>query len=97
MNDEPVEIPIEDTLDLHTFLPKEVPILIPEYIEVCREKGFEEVRIIHGKGTGVLRERVHSILRKLTGKTVVSFELADRSGGDWGSTVVKLMPPDPPE
>lgn len=85
---EPVEIPIEGVLDLHTFRPSEVKDLVPEYLDLCREKGIFSVRIIHGKGTGVLRESVHSILRKLA--SVESFRLAMEDGGGWGATNVRL-------
>jgi DNA-nicking Smr family endonuclease len=87
---EPVILSIEDTLDLHTFHPREVGALIPDYLEACREKGVLEVRVIHGKGKGFLRERVHAILQRLD--WVAEFHLADREGGDWGSTVVRLRP-----
>src|SRR5690606_19827058 len=61
----PVEIPIDGVLDLHTFHPREVNDLVPHYLEVCREKGILEVRVIHGKGTGTLRRTVHAILGRL--------------------------------
>lgn len=87
---EPVEVPVDGTLDLHTFHPREVKDLLPEYLILCQEKGILEVRIIHGKGTGALRETVHSILRKLP--EVLSFRLAGEDGGSWGATVVMLRP-----
>jgi len=59
------EVPIEGTLDLHTFRPEDIKELIPDYIEECRERGINRVRIVHGKGTGVLRNIVHSILEGL--------------------------------
>jgi len=62
---EPVEIPIDGILDLHTFHPKEVKELVPDYLKACREKGIYSVRIIHGKGTGTLRKIVQSILSRL--------------------------------
>jgi DNA-nicking Smr family endonuclease len=86
-----VEIPIDGTLDLHTFNPREVRELLPAYIDECREHGLHEVRVIHGKGTGMLRETVHSILRKLPG--IHSFKLADETGGSWGATIVQLERP----
>ncbi len=86
-----VEIPIDGTLDLHTFNPREVKELLPAYIEECRERGIFEVRVIHGKGTGMLRETVHSILKKLPG--IRSFKLADETGGSWGATIVQLERP----
>ncbi len=86
----PVVIPIEDTLDLHIFHPRDIPSLIPEYLDLCRRKGILQVRLIHGKGKGVLRERVHAILSGL--EWVSGFSLADRLGGDWGATIVTLRP-----
>ncbi|HMK60423.1 MAG TPA: Smr/MutS family protein [Dissulfurispiraceae bacterium] len=85
-----IEYPIDGILDLHTFNPKEVKELLPFYLGACMEKGILEVRIIHGKGTGVLRETVHSILLKLP--YVASFKLADESSGGWGATIVMLRP-----
>ncbi len=89
--DMPVELPIDGVLDLHTFNPREVRELLPDYIAACRQKGIFEVRIIHGKGTGVLRETVHSILGKLP--EVVSFKLAGEDGGGWGATIAVLERP----
>jgi DNA-nicking Smr family endonuclease len=87
MTDEPVEFPIDGTLDLHTFLPSDVKDLVPEYLRACREKGILDVRIIHGKGTGALRRTVHTVLERLS--EVESFRTAgDRSG--WGATLVRL-------
>ncbi len=60
----PIEMQIDGTLDLHTFQPREVRELIPAYLESCRERNILSVRIVHGKGTGVLREIVHSTLKK---------------------------------
>jgi DNA-nicking Smr family endonuclease len=87
-NTEPVEFPVDGTLDLHTFHPGEVKDLLPDYLSLCREKGILEVRIIHGKGTGMLRETVHSILKHLP--EVVSFRLAGEDAGSWGATLVVL-------
>jgi DNA-nicking Smr family endonuclease len=89
--DEPdaVVLPIDGTLDLHTFLPREVGTLIPDYLEECRKRGILQVRIIHGKGQGILQRRVHSILKGLP--YVASFRLADESGGGWGATLVQLQ------
>jgi len=85
---EPVEILIDGTLDLHTFNPREVKKLLPHYLETCKERGILEIRIIHGKGTGVLREIVHAILDRLPG--VASYKLAGGDAGGWGATLVKL-------
>ncbi|MDP6775448.1 MAG: Smr/MutS family protein [Candidatus Latescibacteria bacterium] len=90
--DEPVEFPIDGTLDLHTFHPRDVKELVPDYLEACRERGILDVRIIHGKGTGALRETVHAILRRLP--EVVDFHLAGHDAGSWGATLVELSPRD---
>ena len=82
------EWPITGTLDLHLFQPKEVGDLLPEYLAECRKRGILQVRIIHGKGTGQLRERVHAILRRLPG--VASFGLAPEGMGGWGATLVEM-------
>ncbi|WP_020402447.1 Smr/MutS family protein [Gracilimonas tropica] len=85
---EPIEIPIDGVLDLHLFNPKELGDLIPDYIEACLEKEIYSIRIIHGKGKGVLRRTVHSLLDR--NRHVESYSLAsDRSG--WGATVVELV------
>jgi DNA-nicking Smr family endonuclease len=92
---DPLVVPIEDSLDLHTFHPKEVGDLIPEYLVACRERGILRVRIVHGKGQGFLRERVHGILRRTDG--VAEFHLSEKEGGDWGSTTVTMTAlPDAP-
>jgi len=85
----PVEIPIDGTLDLHTFSPRDVKELVPDYITACRERGILSVRIIHGKGTGALRETVHAILKRLP--EVQAFSLAGDASG-WGATIVELTP-----
>ena len=81
---EPIEIPINDTLDLHTFQPREVKDLVADYIAECRKAGILEIRIIHGKGTGSLRRTVHAALKKMPG--VKAFRLADQSAGSWGAS-----------
>ncbi len=79
---------IGDELDLHTFRPKDVPSLIPDYIDECLERGFTTVRIIHGKGKGTLRRTVHSALERHP--MVKTFSLADPFAGGWGATLVVL-------
>jgi len=86
----PTTWPIDGTLDLHLFQAKEVGDLVPAYLEECRKRGILQVRIIHGKGTGQLRDRVHAILSRLPG--VVTFGLAPSTMGGWGATVVELKP-----
>ena len=88
--DEPVEIPIEDTLDLHPFRPNEIRDVVEEYLREARARGFRQVRLIHGRGIGVQRENVQSLLRKLD--FVKEFHDADATGGGWGATVVLLEP-----
>jgi dsDNA-specific endonuclease/ATPase MutS2 len=86
-----VRIPITGEIDLHTFRPAEVGSLIDEYLAACRERGLDSVRIVHGKGTGTLRETVHALLRRSV--LVESFRLGDETTGGWGATVVRLKPP----
>jgi dsDNA-specific endonuclease/ATPase MutS2 len=81
---DPVGIPINGTLDLHGFNPKDVKELVVEYLDECARKGIMEGRIIHGKGIGTLREIVHSILK--VHPHVHSFSLGNSSSGGWGST-----------
>ncbi len=83
------ELPIDGTLDLHMFHPREAKELVAEYLMVCRQKGIFEVRIVHGKGTGTLRRTVHSILSRLP--EVTDFRLAKEGTGGWGATLVRLM------
>ena len=85
---ESTEWPVNGTLDLHLFKPAEVGDLVPGYLEECRKRGILQVRIIHGKGTGQLRECVHAILKRLP--EVESFSLAPGAMGGWGATVVQL-------
>ena len=85
---EPVLVPIEDSIDLHAFSPKEIPSVVEEYIEQCVQAGIYEVRIIHGRGTGVQRRIVQSILAKHP--RVASFKDAPAEAGGWGATVVAL-------
>jgi DNA-nicking Smr family endonuclease len=88
--DEPVELPIDGTLDLHTFRPGEVGDLVPEWLAACRERGLHELRIVHGKGTGALRRSVAAILAR--SPLVASFRAADEGAGGWGATLVTLKP-----
>ena len=86
---EPEPLPMDGVLDLHMFPPREVKELVPVWLDECRRLGLREVRIIHGKGIGVLREIVYGILDKDEG--VESYRHpSDR--GSWGATVVLLRP-----
>lgn len=82
-----IQIPVDGVLDLHAFHPRDVPSVVSEYIRACMEEGIFEIRIIHGKGKGVLRMRVHAVLERA--REVLDYRLdTDRSG--WGVTVVRL-------
>ena len=85
---ESIELPINGELDLHTFRPADVKDLVPTYLAECRKRGILQVRIIHGKGIGALRETVHAVLRRTPG--VGSFGLAPGNAGGWGATIVEL-------
>lgn len=91
---DPVEPPIDGTLDLHTFDPREVERLLPDYLEACRERGILEVRVVHGKGTGVLRARVRTLLDRIG--IVARHRTAGEDAGGWGATLVTLHPPPSP-
>ena len=88
--DQPIPLAIDGVLDLHTFHPKELRPLLEDYIAACRERGILSLRIVHGKGRGVLRERVHGVLRRHP--HVRSFRLAGPHAGGWGATLVELAP-----
>ncbi|MFW7378883.1 MAG: Smr/MutS family protein [Oligoflexus sp.] len=86
--EEPLIVPITDELDLHTFQPKDLKYLIPDYIDACLEKGIFSVRIIHGKGKGHLLRSVHALLKK--NPNVESFRLGNETSGSWGATLVEI-------
>ena len=86
--DDPVVFPIEDHLNLHPFQPKEIASVVEEYLEQCREAGFREIRLIHGKGKGVQRNIIRALLEKHP--LVESFDDAPIEAGSWGATVVIL-------
>lgn len=85
---EPVEIEITDVFDLHTIPPRDVKRVVEEYLEIAREKGFPVVRIIHGKGIGVQREMVRSILARTD--FVLDWTDAPPEAGGIGATIVRL-------
>ena len=80
-------INLNDELDLHTFSPRDVPSLVPEYLDECVRCRYRYVRIIHGKGKGVLRRIVHAALERHP--KVLRYELGG-SRGSWGATVAEL-------
>jgi dsDNA-specific endonuclease/ATPase MutS2 len=87
--DEAVVLPIGDVLDLHSFKPKDIPSVIEEYLKECQRSGILQVRLIHGKGSGVQRAIIRSLLDKNPG--VSSFEDAPAEAGGWGATIVRLL------
>lgn len=85
---EPFEIEITDSLDLHAFSPKDVKAVTIAYLEEARKKGFRIVRLIHGKGIGVQRETVRSVLSETS--FVTKFKSGNEFSGGWGSTIAEL-------
>jgi hypothetical protein len=86
--DEPVELPVEDFIDLHLFAPRDIPDVVREYVSAAHAAGFREVRLIHGKGIGVQRERTRRVLSEHPLVTSFSDGTADR--GTWGATIARL-------
>ena len=84
-----VEIPIDGTLDLHWFHPRDIRTLVPDYLVECQKRGIYAVRIVHGKGTGALKKSVHALLSR--SEIVADFRLAGLGGGGWGATEVDLI------
>ncbi|MGD9052874.1 MAG: Smr/MutS family protein [Desulfobacterales bacterium] len=85
---EPIRIPIEDVLDLHTFRPRDIPDLLDEYFSECIKEGIFSVRVIHGKGKGIQKRHVHQILDKHP--LVRRYGDAPPEAGGWGATLVEL-------
>ena len=89
--DAPVVVPTEDAIDLHPFAPRDLPSVIESYLEAAAESGFEEVRLIHGRGTGFQRRRVRQLLARHP--LVRTFRDAPPERGGWGATMVTLASP----
>jgi DNA-nicking Smr family endonuclease len=87
---EPVQLSIDGVLDLHRFRPQDVKPVITEYLAECRSRGILQVRIIHGRGIGQLRQTVHAILSKHP--HVISFAQASEAYGGWGATIATVRP-----
>lgn len=85
---QPVKVQINGTLDLHTFKPKDIPDLFTDYFAACIEKSIFSIRIVHGKGKGILKKRVHDLLKGH--EMVASFRSAPPEAGGWGATLVEL-------
>jgi DNA-nicking Smr family endonuclease len=84
----PVVLPVEDALDLHAFHPRDVRSVVDEYLRAAAERGFAEVRLIHGRGIGAQRAIVQSLLARHP--LVVRFFDAPPERGGWGATVAVL-------
>ena len=84
----PVQIPIEDALDLHAFMPRDVRSVVDEYLHAAAARGFREVRLIHGRGIGVQRQAVRALLNGHP--LVAAFRDAPAERGGWGATIVAL-------
>ena len=84
-----VELPVEDVLDLHSFPPKEIKLLVKDYLKEAYKAGFPEVRIIHGKGIGVQREIVRSVAAR--DPHVQSITQAPEGAGSWGATTIRFI------
>jgi DNA-nicking Smr family endonuclease len=87
--DEPVVLPIEDAIDLHAFAPRDIPSVVEEYLRAAAERGFREVRLIHGRGRGVQRRRVHEVLAE--SPLVERFGDAPPERGGLGATLAWLV------
>lgn len=87
-SDEVFVIPIEDSIDLHGFQPRDVLAVVADYLEEAAKRGFEEVRLIHGRGKGVQRANVQAMLA--AHPLVASFRDAPAGRGGWGATLVEL-------
>lgn len=88
-----VELEVTDVLDLHSFPPREIGELVRDYLDLAIERGFAQVRIVHGRGVGVQRERVRRILER--DPRVEAFGDAPAEAGGWGATWARLRPPAP--
>ena len=88
MDEEPIRIPITDVFDLHTVPLRDVKPIVEEYLEEAHRLGFKALRIVHGRGIGVQREMVRSILAATP--FVESFGDAPMEAGGWGATLVTL-------
>jgi DNA-nicking Smr family endonuclease len=88
--DEPVPLPIDGVLDLHTIQPREIKDVLLAYLEACQQQGILEVRVIHGKGIGNLQRTVHALLK--THPHVISFAPASELYGGAGATIVRMAP-----
>ena len=85
---EPVQLEITDSIDLHSFQPRDIRAVVEAYLVEAFKKQFPIVRIIHGKGVGVQREIVRKVLSE--SDMVKSFKNAPEFSGSWGATIVQM-------
>ena len=88
MDEDAWRIPITDTFDLHSVPPRDVKAVVEEYLQEARRLGFKALRIIHGRGIGVQREIVRSVLSRLD--FVIEYRDAPGEAGGWGATIITL-------
>ena len=84
-------LPLTGELDLHNFAPRDIPSVVEEYVQACREKGVLSLRLVHGRGHGVQRAVVRRVLGRLD--AVIAFDDAPPLSGGWGATLVRIAPP----
>ena len=94
MEQEPIRIPITDVFDLHTVQPREVTDVVEAYLEEAHRLGLRSLRIIHGRGIGVQRQIVRSVLAR--SRLVITYGDAPPEAGGWGATIVQLGEPGAP-
>ncbi len=87
-DEQPFRIPITDVFDLHTVAPRDVRAVVGEFLLEAYRLGYRALRIIHGRGIGVQRETVRSVLAATP--FVVEFRDAPAEAGGWGATIVDL-------
>jgi|SRR5689334_4463579 DNA-nicking Smr family endonuclease len=85
---EPFRIPVTDVLDLHSVPPRDVKGVVEEYLSEAHRLGFKALRIVHGRGIGVQRETVRSVLARTS--FVAAYGDAPPEAGGWGATLVML-------
>jgi DNA-nicking Smr family endonuclease len=84
-------IPITGELDLHPFAPRDIPSVVRDYVEACRARGIQELRLVHGRGRGVQRAVVQRVLRSID--DVVDVRDAPPASGGWGATLARIARP----
>jgi DNA-nicking Smr family endonuclease len=87
--DEPVRLPIEDALDLHAFHPRDVKSVVDEYVTAAHQAGLREIRLVHGRGTGVQRGIVQAALER----HLLVLEFRDAADSHLGATIATLSEP----